>query len=124
MNAAIVIDNPTGRAVELWSGAGAAGRCTPKYAVQLVRRGIDNTPAFTAECGSGPLRIAPGQTRMPVTALTTYTHCTQDTTPAGSPRCEADGAPPGLPQGRYTARVVGNVLNQAPGVPVEVVAAT
>ncbi|KNX37693.1 hypothetical protein VV01_11945 [Luteipulveratus halotolerans] len=121
LTGAVVVINPTGRAVDLWSGTVPGGPdCTPKHAVQLVGHGIDTSPAFTADCGSQPLRIASGTTRVPMSALTTYTSCSQDHPSIDSPRCGADGGPPGLPTGRYEARVVGSVLSAAPAVAVTV----
>ncbi len=83
--------------------------CRPQYAVALTRHGFPPDVAFPAACGLRPFIIKPGQNRLPVTVLTTYSTCTQGASQAGGavPACRHDRqVMPPLPPGRYRAVLV------------------
>jgi hypothetical protein len=88
----LVIQNNTGTSMSLLSGAGWM-RCTPRWQVSLGNDTVQPNGAFTMECGSAPLVLAPGENRLPFKLIAYYDHCGP----------ELSGCPAPLPPGKYDA---------------------
>ncbi len=97
--------------------------CRPQYAVALTRPGLPPRVGFPAACGVTPLIIKPGQNRLPVTVLTTYSACSPEAT-GTVPACgRGRQVMPPLPPGRYRAVLVSTGLPFPAPAPVPVMLA-
>lgn len=86
----------------------------PQYAVVLTNRQIPPDAVFRLFCPLGPVLIAPGENRLPVTVMTTYQQCSPAKHQAGGiPPCP-DGRMPPLPRGNYEAVLIGSLPVPAP----------
>jgi hypothetical protein len=83
----LVIENTTGSSVDLWERSKL--RCSPRWLVVVTSNGVPiGDFAWSMECGSKPLTVEPGTTRLPFTAwsekpLTVGDYAVRFTTRAG-----------------------------------------
>jgi hypothetical protein len=97
--------------------------CGPKYVVVLTNHWFPPAVGFSADCRTAPFIIAPGETRLAVTVLTTYQSCTTARQATSrTPACLHGNQPmpPPLPPGRYEAVLVGSGLPLPAPAPVPV----
>jgi hypothetical protein len=95
-----------GKLLKLWDHSGPL-ECTPGYAVTLTNRRFPPDAAFFADCGTRPLVIPSGVTRLPVTVITTYQGCSPSNASKTIPKCLSGRRMPPLPAGQYRAVLVG-----------------
>jgi hypothetical protein len=118
----LVVVNNTARQVTLEG----PGECHGKWAVTLTNTSVQPDVAFTQECGSERMVLAPGANRFPFTLSTSYHACSNSSNPAEMVRCLPGGGIPPLPPGNYQAVLVTSspgFLPDAPQVLVRVVTA-
>jgi hypothetical protein len=99
-----------GRAPVRLTARGAPG-CTPQWGVILTNEKLPQQGSFSAECGSRPLMIPPGETRLPFALQATFAACSSTGEQEGPlmPAClpgpgGLNVAPP-LPDDVYEAQV-------------------
>jgi len=104
----LVIENG-GRAPVRLTTRGAPG-CTPQWGVILTNDKVPQQGTFSAECGSRPLVIRRGETRLPFALEATFAACSSTGIPEGDvmPAClpgpgGLNVAPP-LPDDVYEAQ--------------------
>lgn len=82
--------------------------CRPKVGVGLSNAHYQQDVNFTLECSARPFEIFNGETRIPVTLVTTYPNCAQ---PGGgpitatNPACIGSSQIPPMPPGKYETQV-------------------
>lgn len=122
LHATIVVDNTTGRTVQLNDGCGIQA--------QLALTNATYTPAVafaTPACATGE-RLRPGVTRFPQPVATTYLECIPPSAVAANPDTRApvctgpngETAPP-LPAGRYAVVLVPNQFPLPPAAETPII---
>jgi hypothetical protein len=113
----VVIRNETGREV-------TASGCHALFQVVLSNHSVKGGVLWL-DCLQ-QFTIPTGRSRFPVTVRASYGGCTEDADARGEfVRCDPDGSIPGLPPGKYRAKLYqrDRVVADPPPVPVRVLAA-
>jgi hypothetical protein len=111
LHATLVIDNPTGHAVDL-----RGAQCRPKWALGLARPGKKPTVLFSSDCLPGPWHIPTGRTRYPFALKARVDLCTNSSPTATEPQCLPGNVMPPLAPGTYKVQFAS--LGAIKGFPV------